>query len=63
MPIQGPKTLNGLILEFFEDIPEPNTSFKIGNITFQIINAQDKNVKSVKIYNISKKSRNKNGTK
>ena len=57
LPIQGPKTLNGLILEFFEDIPDPNTSFKIGNITFQIINAQDKNVKSVKIYKNIKKSK------
>ena len=57
LPIQGPKTLNGLILKFFEDIPEPNTSFKISNITFQIINAQDKNVKSVKIYNLTNKSK------
>jgi Mg2+/Co2+ transporter CorB len=57
LPIQGPKTLNGLILKFFEDIPEPNTSFKIGKITFQIINAQDKNVKSVKIYSSIKKSK------
>jgi len=46
----GPKTLNGIILEFFEDIPEPNTSFKINNITFEIINAQEKIVKNVKIY-------------
>jgi len=50
LPIKGPKTLNGLIIEFFEDIPEPNTSFKINGITFQVINSQDKNVKSVKIY-------------
>ena len=57
LPIQGPKTLNGLILKFFEDIPEPNTSFKISNITFQIINAQDKNVKSVKIYSSIKKNK------
>ena len=46
----GPKTLNGIILEFFEDIPEPNTSFKINNVTFEIINAQEKIVKNVKIY-------------
>ena len=46
----GPKTLNGIILEFFEDIPEPNTSFKMNNITFEIINAQEKIVKTVKIY-------------
>ena len=58
LPLQGPKTLNGLILEFFEDIPEPNTGFKIKNITFEIINAQDKNVKSVKIYSDFKKSKN-----
>jgi Mg2+/Co2+ transporter CorB len=57
LPIQGPKTLNGLILKFFEDIPEPNTSFKISNITFEIINAKDKNVKSVKIYSLIKKSK------
>jgi Mg2+/Co2+ transporter CorB len=58
LSIQGPKTLNGLILEFFEDIPEPNTSFKISNITFEIINAQDKNVKSVKIYKNLKRNKN-----
>ena len=57
LPTKGPKTLNGLILKFFEDIPEPNTSFKIGNITFEIINAQDKNVKNVKIYTQIKKSK------
>jgi Mg2+/Co2+ transporter CorB len=50
LPIDGPKTLNGLILEFFEDIPDPNTSFKLNNVTFEILNAQDKTVKSVKIF-------------
>ena len=50
LPTDGPKTLNGIILEFFEDIPEPNTSFKMNNITFEIINAQEKIVKNVKIY-------------
>ncbi|MFL2980593.1 MAG: HlyC/CorC family transporter [Methylophilaceae bacterium] len=58
LPLNGPKTLNGLILEFFEDIPEPNTGFKIKDITFEIINAQDKNVKSVKIYSNTKKIKN-----
>ena len=56
LPTKGPKTLNGLILEFFEDIPEPNTSFKINKIAFEIINAQDKIVKSVKIYRNLNKS-------
>ena len=29
LPTDGPKTLNGLILEFLEAIPEPGTSFRV----------------------------------
>jgi Mg2+/Co2+ transporter CorB len=50
LPIDGPRTLNGLILEHFGDIPEPNTSFKIGDHRLEIIDAQDRIVNSVKIY-------------
>lgn len=48
-PLDGPKTLNGLVLEYFEDIPEPGTSFRIADHTLEIIQAQDKVVKSVRI--------------
>lgn len=48
-PLDGPKTLNGLVLEHFEDIPEPGTSFKISGHTLEIVQAQDKVVKSVRI--------------
>ncbi len=51
LPVNGPKTLNGLIVEFFEEIPEPNTSFKIHTKTFEVLSSQDKTVKTVKIYN------------
>ena len=44
------KTLNGLILEYFETIPETDTSFKLQEITMDIINSQEKNIKTVKIY-------------
>lgn len=50
LPTSGPKTLNGLIIEFFEEIPEPNTSFKLHGKTMEIISAQDKTVKTIKIY-------------
>jgi Mg2+/Co2+ transporter CorB len=50
LPLDGPRTLNGLILEHFEDIPEPNTSFRIGTHTIEIIQTQDRIVKSVKIF-------------
>ncbi len=50
LPLDGPRTLNGLVLEHFEDIPEPNTSFRIGTHTLEIIQTQDRIVKSVKIF-------------
>lgn len=49
-PLDGPRTLNGLILEHFEDIPESSTSFKVGNHVLEIVQTQDRIVKSVKIY-------------
>ncbi|MDO9205246.1 HlyC/CorC family transporter [Methylotenera sp.] len=50
LPLDGPKTLNGLILEHFEDIPESNTSFKVGTHVIEIVQTQDRIVKSVKIF-------------
>ncbi len=50
LPLDGPRTLNGLILEHFEDIPEPNTSFRVGEHTLEIVQTQDRIVKSVKIF-------------
>ena len=48
-PLDGPRTLNGLVLEHFEDIPEPGTSFRMGPHTLEIIQTQDRIVKSVRI--------------
>lgn len=50
LPLDGPRTLNGLILEHFQDIPESNTSFKIGTHILEIVQTQDRVVKSVKIF-------------
>jgi Mg2+/Co2+ transporter CorB len=50
LPLDGPRTLNGLVLEHFEDIPEPGTSFKIGTHTLEVVQTQDRIVKSVRIY-------------
>lgn len=48
-PLDGPKTLNGLILEHFEDIPEPGTSMKLGDQALEILKIQDNLVKSVRL--------------
>jgi Mg2+/Co2+ transporter CorB len=50
LPTDGPRTLNGLVIEHFEDIPEPNTSFRIGTHTLEIVQTQDRIVKIVKIF-------------
>jgi Mg2+/Co2+ transporter CorB len=50
LPLDGPRTLNGLVLEHFEDIPEPGTSFRMGSHTLEIVQTQDRIVKSVRIY-------------
>ena len=50
LPTDGPRTLNGLILEHFEDIPEQSTSFKLGQHKLEILQSQDRIVKRVKIF-------------
>ena len=49
LPIDGPKTLNGLILQRLEDIPEAGTSFRIGEFALEITQAIDNAVKTVQI--------------
>ena len=48
-PLDGPKTLNGLLLEHLQHIPEPNTSVRIAGHPIEIVNTQDRVVKTVKM--------------
>lgn len=49
LPTGGPKTLNGLILETLETIPDPGTSMRIGRFTVEIMQIADNAVKTVRI--------------
>ena len=49
-PLDGPKTLNGLILEYLQAIPEPSTSVKIAGYPLEIVQTQDRVVKAVRVY-------------
>jgi magnesium and cobalt exporter, CNNM family len=49
-PLDEAKTLNGLILEHLQDIPEAGTSLKIADYPIEIIQTQDRAVKVVKIF-------------
>jgi Mg2+/Co2+ transporter CorB len=48
-PLDGPKTLNGLILEHLQDIPEPGTSVRIAGYPMEILQTQDRVIKSVRL--------------
>jgi len=49
LPVEGPKTLNGLILEHLEIIPESGTSLKILEYTLEIKQVKNNMVKTVKL--------------
>ena len=53
LPLDGPKTLNGLILEHFQDIPEAGTGLKIAGYPMEIIQTHNQAVKVVQIYSVS----------
>ncbi len=48
-PTDGPKTINGLILEYLEDIPEANLSVRISGYPLEIIEVKDNMIKTVRI--------------
>jgi Mg2+/Co2+ transporter CorB len=48
-PTEGPKTLNGLILEYLEDIPEANISIRLAGYPIEVIEMKDNMVKTVRV--------------
>jgi Mg2+/Co2+ transporter CorB len=49
-PLDGPKTMNGLILEHLQDIPEAGVSIKLAGIPVEIMQTQDRSVVTVRIF-------------
>ncbi len=50
LPTDGPKTLNGLIVEHLQDIPEADVSIKIGGVPMEIVHAQGRTIKTIRIF-------------
>jgi Mg2+/Co2+ transporter CorB len=50
LPLDGPKTLNGLILEHLQDIPESGVSVKIAEVHMEIVQTQDRIIRTVKLF-------------
>jgi Mg2+/Co2+ transporter CorB len=49
LPTDGPKTLNGLIVEFLETIPEPGTTLKMSEYMLEVLQTGDNAIKTVRI--------------
>lgn len=49
-PLDGPKTLNGLILEHFQDIPEAGLSVKLNGIPVEVLQTRDRSVITARIH-------------
>ena len=49
LPLDGPKTMNGLVLEQLESIPDGNVSFRVNNFKFETIEINGTRVKKVAV--------------
>ncbi|HLP29874.1 MAG TPA: HlyC/CorC family transporter [Geothrix sp.] len=49
LPTEGPRTLNGMITEYLETLPQPGTSFLLGGHPIEVIQTGANAVKTVRI--------------
>ncbi|MEE2000971.1 HlyC/CorC family transporter [Alkalimonas sp. MEB108] len=56
-PTNGPKTLNGLVLEYLEEIPQGSLSLKLAGYKMEIVEVQDNMIKTIRLFPLSKKRR------
>ncbi|WP_429129058.1 HlyC/CorC family transporter [Aeromonas media] len=49
LPIDGPRTLNGVILEYLEEIPQPNISVRLAGYPIEILEVENNMVKMARI--------------
>ena len=57
LPTNGPKTLNGLILEVLEEIPEGDVCVQIGDAKLEVMRSDDQAVRTVKLFKPGVKQR------
>ncbi|WP_438970142.1 HlyC/CorC family transporter [Methylophaga sp.] len=52
LPTQGPKTINGLVLEYLESIPDPGVSIRMEDYVIEVVQTADNAIKTVRIRHI-----------
>ena len=50
LPTGGPKTLNGLVIEYLETIPEPGTSLKLDGHRIEVLQIVDNTVRTLRVW-------------
>jgi Mg2+/Co2+ transporter CorB len=48
--LDGPRTLNGLLLEKLEAIPDHDVSIRIAGIVMEIVQCDEQGIKTVKLH-------------
>jgi Mg2+/Co2+ transporter CorB len=54
LPTDGPKTLNGLVVEYLETIPEPGTSLKLHGHPLEVLQIADNTVRTLRVWPAAK---------
>lgn len=49
LPLDGPNTLNGLILEILQEIPDSGVALRIGDCALEIVQVQNQSIRTVKL--------------
>ncbi len=49
LPTGGPKTLNGLLLEHLETIPDRGTALRVGSYEFEVLQIADNAIRTVRV--------------
>jgi Mg2+/Co2+ transporter CorB len=63
LPTDGPKTVNGLIVEHLQDLPEGDVSIRVAGVSMEIVHAQGRTVKTVRIFRPAEASESNEGSK
>jgi len=53
LPTDGPKTINGLILEFLESIPNPGVSLRIQDYVIEVVQTNNNTIRTVRIRQVA----------
>lgn len=53
LPTDGPKTLNGLLLEQLETIPAAGTMLRVGNREFEVLQIADNTIRTVRVREVA----------